>query len=95
MAKIISPVPEKVAKTLAGKPHFNEQLASEKACTQIRYTNGEFITDSYAMAKDQSDLENLLKSGSYKGMQLWDVSRPVVKFDDSLQIFWVNTGFFD
>lgn len=68
---------------------------TEKGCTQIEYSNGEFISSSYAMAKDKSTLDSLVRVRQVKGMRMMDSGNETVKYDETNKLFWVDTGCFD
>lgn len=91
----IKSVPEQVKESLKKDRYSNE--LSAKGHVQIKYSNGEFISSSYAVAKEKHPIEMLAnrRVGRYEGMSMLDSGDETVKFDKDLNLYWIDTGCFD
>jgi hypothetical protein len=87
-------IPGQVSTVLI-KERYQKEL-EEKGYTQISFSNGEFISDSYALSKTKEPLDRLSKYRQVPGLAIYDTSsNPTVKFDKEKSLFWLNTGCFD
>jgi hypothetical protein len=88
-----TPLPGNVAKSFE-KDRYQEEFKN-KGCTQIQYSNGEFISNSYAISKDKQTLDSLVRIRQHNGLRMMDSGDETVRYDETLNLFWVNTGCFD
>ena len=75
----------------------NQAALDKDGVFQVNYGT-EFIEESYAVAKDKTDLVRLIQSPKreYKGMKAWDIPTNVIVFQDpDTGLYWLPTGSFD
>jgi transcriptional regulator of met regulon len=92
IAKDTVSIPTHVLTTLK-KDRYQEEL-KKNGCTQIKFTNGEFISNSYAFAKEKQPLDTIARFGRWPGISMLDGGDTTVKFDKDTELFWLNTEFY-
>lgn len=90
----IKPIPSPVVTALK-KDRYQKDL-EDKGVTQITFTNGEFISSSYAFSETKAPLVQVANYRNYPGLHMYDGPyKQTVKFDSTLKLFWIDTGCFD
>jgi len=89
----VQPLPEKVLRVF-DKEIYQTSLKNN-GHTQISFSNGEFINDSYAISKQKDEITRLSIYRNVPGLSMYDSSDKTVKFDKEKSLFWINTGSFD
>jgi hypothetical protein len=89
-------IPEKVLNAMNNNSRYQSELDSQ-TYTQIQFSNGEFICDSYALSKEKRTLDRLASYRHLPDVKLamYDSSDTKVKFDEVRKLYWLNTGCFD